>query len=230
MNVNKLSEELLFAVKMNESLEDLLILTADLSLDKLQAQLKSDNEKKAFWINIYNAYFQILRKEKKIRKPKIYKRKLLHIAGKQFSLDDVEQGILRKYKYKFSLGYLTNIFCARLIRELAVDTMDYRIHFALNCGAKSCPPIAFYTPNQLDNQLTLATNSFLKNETDIDHNKREIRITRIFQWFLGDFGGKSGINRILDKHLSIETKGYKLIYKEFSREEALANYVPPPAF
>lgn len=225
MNINKLSQELLLAVKMNEPLEDLLILIADLDLGELKNQLKNDTNKKAFWINIYNAFFQILRKNKKIKKPKIYKRKLLHIAGKQFSLDDIEHGILRKYRYKFSLGYLPNIFCARLIKEIAVNTIDYRIHFALNCGAKSCPPIAFYSPDKLDGQLDMATISFLESETNIDHNKKEIQITRIFKWFVGDFGGKSGIHRILHKHLSIKNQEYKLIFKEFSKEEALSNYV-----
>jgi hypothetical protein len=34
--------------------------------------------------------------------------------------------------------------------------MDPRIHFALVCGARSCPPIKLYTPENLEEGLTAA--------------------------------------------------------------------------
>ena len=43
---------------------------------------------------------------------------------------------------------------------LALD-LDPRIHFGLNCGAKSCPPIRVYSPTNLDSQLNRAAASFL---------------------------------------------------------------------
>ena len=38
--------------------------------------------------------------------------------------------------------------------------MDPRIHFALVCGAKSCPPIKVYTPDSLEDGLDSATMAF----------------------------------------------------------------------
>lgn len=38
--------------------------------------------------------------------------------------------------------------------------MDCRIHFALVCGAKSCPPIKVYTPATLHEGLDSATSAF----------------------------------------------------------------------
>ena len=38
--------------------------------------------------------------------------------------------------------------------------MDKRIHFALNCGAKSCPPIKVYTPEALEEGLQSAAAAF----------------------------------------------------------------------
>lgn len=38
--------------------------------------------------------------------------------------------------------------------------MDKRIHFALVCGAKSCPPIRVYTPEELDEGLDAAAAAF----------------------------------------------------------------------
>lgn len=52
---------------------------------------------------------------------------------------------LRKHRWKWSFGYLPNPFELILIRNLAVQKVDCRIHFALNCGPKSCPQIGFNT-------------------------------------------------------------------------------------
>ncbi|MCR9289644.1 DUF547 domain-containing protein [Saprospiraceae bacterium] len=224
MNVNQLSEQLLLQIKMGEPWTDFESKLANLTLETLKKELPADNHKKAFWINIYNAFFLILRKEKKLDKPEIYRKKAIQIGGNSFSLDDIEHGILRKYRWKFSIGYLPNIFTSSLIKDLAVSKIDYRIHFALNCGAKSCPPIAFYAPEKIENQLEMATLSFLESETDVLNNQKEIHITRLFLWFLGDFGGRKGVRKILKERLNIETKGMKLIFKAYDWEEDLNNY------
>lgn len=224
MSINKISEKLLLAVKTNQPHDSFLSQLVNYSLDQLQQELENDDAKKAFWINIYNALFQIFRKLDNIDKPEIYRDKLIKIAGENFSLDDVEHGILRRYRYKYSLGFLPNIFTRSLIKKLAVKKVDYRIHFALNCGAVSCPPIAFYSLEKIEPQLQTATLSFLEGETDILEGKKEIHITKLFKWFLADFGGKSGIRKILKEYLKIEPKGYSLVFKSYSWEEDLNNY------
>lgn len=224
MSANQLSEKLLLAVKKSESFDDWVLKLENLSLSSLENDLSNDDLKKAFWINIYNAFFQILRKERKVEKPEIYRGKLFTIAGEKFSLDEVEHGILRRYRWKFSLGYLPNLFAPSLIKKLAVSKVDYRIHFALNCGAVSCPPIAFYTSERIEQQLEMATGSFLEGETDIFEDKKEVHVTRLFQWFLGDFGGKSGIRKILKAQLDFDSVGFKIVFKEYSWEEELDNY------
>ena len=152
----------------------------------LSDHLTDDVDKLAFWINIYNAFYQILSKSFHLRAPKIYTEKSIIIAGLSLSLDLIEHGILRRYRYKYSLGYFPNIFTSNQIKKLAVDTIDFRIHFALNCGAKSCPPIRFYSTEDLEKQLDLATEAFLEKETHINSEKKEVRITRLFLWFHKD--------------------------------------------
>ncbi|MFT4666324.1 MAG: hypothetical protein ACI8YQ_000116 [Polaribacter sp.] len=223
-NSNKLSEDLLLAVKMQKSTKELVLQLKELPITQLQTDLNNDDRKKAFWINCYNAFFQILRKGKGMDKPGIYRDKVTTIAGRNWSLDEMEHGILRRYRYKLSLGYLPNIFTPALLKKMAVEKIDYRIHFALNCGAKSCPPIAFYNVDRIEQQLEMATLSFLEGETDIFSDKKEIHVSRLFQWFAGDFGGKSGTRQILQEKLKLETKGQKIIYKEYSWEEELDNY------
>ena len=224
MTSNQLSEKLLLAVKMEQPTKALVEELASFSMNQLQNELTTDSLKKAFWINIYNAYFQILRKELKAEKPKIYRDKLFTIAGNKMSLDDVEHGVLRRFKYKYSLGFVTNFFTKRLIKKLAVNKLDYRIHFALNCGAKSCPPIAFYNSDRIEQQLEMASISFLEGETTVKDEQKEIHISRLFQWFLADFGGKLGIRNILKDKINIDQPNYKLVFTEYSWDEALDNY------
>lgn len=67
---------------------------------------------------------------------------------------------------------------------------DPRVHFALNCGAASCPPIRTYEPEALDRQLELATSSFLSSDqaVRIDVRHRTLYLSALFQWYRGDFG------------------------------------------
>lgn len=223
MTINKLSEALLLAVKSQKLHQDLVAQIANLEMADLQNELQDDNHKKAFWINIYNAFFQILSRQK-IDKPAIYREKLINVAGENFSLDDVEHGILRRYRIKLSLGYLPNVLASSLVKNLAVSAIDYRIHFALNCGAVSCPPIAFYSAEKLDSQLEMATLSFLENETKINQENKEIYITQLFKWYHADFGGNTGIRQILAEKLGLETEGFAFKYSPYSWTEQLDNY------
>jgi len=211
---------------MRQSTEGAVAELAALPFALLVEELQSDSQKLAFWINCYNAYYQILRTETDARKPGIFRDELISVAGIRWSLDDLEHGILRRFRYKYSLGYLPNLFVKRRIKQLAVEVLDWRIHFALNCGAKSCPPIAFYTPAELHTQLDLATLSFLHGHTEVVEETRQIRITSLFKWFLGDFGGPAGVRRILEERLDLHTEGYELVYEAYSWDEDLANFAP----
>jgi len=223
--LNTLSEQLLLDVKMEKYTPALRRQLEELEPQVLQQGLINDNQKKAFWINIYNAYYQILRIVEKVNKPEIYKEKLFTIAGISLSLDDVEHGILRRYRYKYSLGFLPSLWVSSFVRQNAVDKLDYRIHFALNCGAKSCPPIAFYNADKIDAQLDMATQSFLESESEFDDDERVVTTTTLFKWFYADFGGKSGIKKIFAKQLNRDISNYKIKYRAYSWEDDLANFV-----
>ncbi|MBK8501491.1 MAG: DUF547 domain-containing protein [Saprospiraceae bacterium] len=224
MYLNTLSQKILRQVKLEEPTEVLIEELKNTSLDHLY-DMSTDDQKKAFWINCYNAFFQILRKEYNLTKPTIYRHRQINIADNKFSLDDIEHGILRRNKIKWSLGYFYNPFTTQLLKKLTVAKLDYRIHFALNCGAKSCPPIAFYQPELLEKQLEMATVSFLESETEVNIDKKEIQISRLFQWFKGDFGGTHGIKTILRNHLNISTDGMKLVFAKYNWAEELENFV-----
>ena len=79
------------------------------------------------------------------------------IGGQVFTLNDIENGILRGNKPSMATLYLTPFGKNDLRLEHALTEVEPRIHFALNCGAKSCPPIKTFTASDVDNELKLAT-------------------------------------------------------------------------
>lgn len=196
----KLSQELLYAVKTGEPADAVQASLANISPEELQNQLSSDAERKSFWLNIYNAFTQLQLKKDSgsyLSRSRFFKNKFILIAGKNISLDLIEHGILRRSKAKFSLGYFNKLFKSRFEKKFRVEKLDYRVHFALNCGAKSCPPIAFYKPEQIDKQLDLATKVYLKNEVLFNGKDLTVEVPAILSWFRADFGGKKGITRLL---------------------------------
>lgn len=187
------SQQLLLRAKTHESTESLEEVIKKISKETLKQQLKDHNYKKAFWINIYNAHTQIIlskNSEKYKKRNSFFSAGQIPIAGERLSLDNVEHGLLRRSKIKWSLGYLNKWFPTVFEKEQRVETVDYRIHFTLNCGAKSCPPIAFYKPKQLDMQLDMATKACLLSEAEYNRSENTVKLPAVMGWFIGDFGGK----------------------------------------
>lgn len=216
-----LSEKLLNEIKEARSTDSIVKALRGYSLEDLKQDLPNDDARKTFWINLYNSYYQLLANQKT---SEIFTSKAIHFADIDLSLDDVEHGILRRYRWKYSFGYLPQFLPSPSVKSLAVNTIDYRIHFALNCGAVSCPPIANYNLDAIDRQLDFATKKFLSLETTIDKETKTIRTTRIMSWFQGDFGGKSGIQKILGDILSEDLSDYTIIFNEYDWTEKLMNF------
>jgi hypothetical protein len=220
-----ISGKLLYEIKTDAATEHSEKELSGLTPQRLIKGLNHNDAIKAFWMNIYNACYQLLAETKKLRYPAIYTRKLILIAGVHFSLDDIEHGILRKFRWKYSKGYFPAFFPREIIKQPAVSKIDFRIHFALNCGAKGCPPISFYTYEQLNRQLEIATKSFLLSDTEVDEVKKEVHVTKLMDWFKGDFGGTEGIREILYQYLKISAQEYTLKYKPYNWNELLKNFI-----
>ena len=69
-----------------------------------------------------------------------------------------------------------------------VDKVDPRIHFALNCGASSCPPIAVYDAESLAQDLETATEGFLEQSVTLNAETKSVNLSQLFQWYRVDFG------------------------------------------
>lgn len=225
-NYVSVSQQLLYAVRTGDSCDAFIKLLEDADEKILREQLQSEAAKKAFWLNVYNAFVQKLlseNSEKYKNRHAFFSDKQILIAHHKLSLDDIEHGMLRRSKIKWSLGYLNKPFAGKFEKAFRVDTLDNRIHFALNCGAKSCPPIAYYDPAKIDMQLRLATANYLKNETEYDTTVNIIYLPKIMDWFRGDFGGKKGMKKMLNEYGVIKND-VTIRFKKYDWTLFLNNY------
>lgn len=223
-SILKLSGELLYKVKIKADSKAEEKALSGFTYTQLLEGLNNDAAKKTFWVNMYNAWYQILAIRLNMNRPKIFTERLISVAGLSLSLDDIEHGILRKYRWKWSMGYLPQFMPLKTIKSLAVDSIDYRIHFALNCGAKSCPPIAFYRYDKIDQQLDMAAIAFIKSESEIDEEKKVVTTSKILSWFKGDFGGTAGIKALMKKVYLRDFTGFTIKFSEYNWDTDLRNF------
>jgi len=222
-----LSYDLLRAVKLGEPTADLERALRDLDAGVLDAATAEDSAALAFWINVYNAVTQLelSRQPERYDKHRFFRRRVVAVAGRQLRLDDVEHGILRRGYHRWGLGYVPWPARSAFVRRMQPGERDPRIHFALNCGAASCPPIAAYTADGLDEELDLAAASYLGSEVEYDPATDTVTVPRMLLWFRGDFGGKSGILDCLRAFDCIPGDASpSLAYREYDWELDLGNY------
>ncbi len=180
--------------------------------------LKSRDERLAFWINIYNTAVIHgvieLDIEKSVKEtPRFFYRIAYEIGGHLFSLSDIEHGMLRGNR-RAPYGLRRPIRKQDQRLHFTVDPMDPRVHFALGCGARSCPPVGFYEPDRIAFQMQLVAESFINSpNVEISPKKMTISLSRIFKWYRGDFGGHK--NALLETILNFLDEGDK---KDFLRE------------
>ena len=144
-------------------------------LEKASPDTLSRDEKFAFYINAYNAWTikLILTGYPGVASIKDlggffsspWKKKIARINGKVITLDDIEHSILRP------------------------TFQDPRVHFAVNCASKSCPPLRpeAYVGSRLDSQLNDATEKFINDPKNNDLKGNDLYVSRIFKWFGEDF-------------------------------------------
>ncbi len=144
-----------------------------------------ENARLAFWINAYNAYtLKVISDSYPIKSiselhfggliigtllgKTIWHKPLATINGEALSLNNIEHDIIRK------------------------NFKEPRIHFALVCAAKSCPPLRSeaFTGERLHEQLEDQGRTFFsqKNKNHFDEEKKVAHLSKIMDWYADDFG------------------------------------------
>jgi Protein of unknown function, DUF547 len=147
-------------------------------------------EARAFWINLYNALTLQTMMRNKIQHSVLEFPGFFDCCAYQvfvdlreftLTLNEIEHGILRGNRaVLFSAPFAPND-----PRQILILPLEPRIHFALNCGAISCPPIRAYQAENLESQLELATRSYLQS-VRLEHGV--VILPRLLQWYAKDFG------------------------------------------
>ena len=224
----ELSYTFLEKLQANQNADQIADAYANLDLDSLAYYIDTENKKKTFWINTYNAFVQhILTKDPALFDDRgaFFGAKQVNIAGIKMSFDDIEHGIIRSSRWKLSLGYLRDPFVPKFIKMLRTKKPDGRVHFALNCGAKSCPPIAIFHENKIQTELDKISKQYLTITTKIDG--KNITVTPLMSWFRADFGGKKGAKKNFLIKYGIVDAGMKkinLIFGAYDWTLSLGNY------
>lgn len=133
----------------------------------------SSEEELAYWINLYNAAtVKLILKNYPLKSitnlhgGKPWDVKWVKSGDKTYSLNNIENDIIRP---RFN---------------------EPRIHFAVNCAAVSCPPLAnqAFTAKNLESLMNKQTKAFINNASYNTLSKNDITISKIFDWYGEDFG------------------------------------------
>ncbi len=179
-------------VARSEAFAEYVQLTQRLRAFDLQS-LTTQEERKAFWINLYNALvihaviaYRPARSIRAVRA--VFDRAAYVVDGLRFSANDIEHGILRA-NAGHPVFFREQFAPDDPRRPFVLESLDARLHFALNCAARSCPPIRFYDAKLLNAQLDVAARSFVNGGgVVIEKATRTIYLSRIFSWYARDFG------------------------------------------
>lgn len=148
----------------------------------------TSNQKKAYWINVYNAFtvrlivkhYPITSIKKVVKAGKPWNLKIMKI-GEIDDLDGVEHKVLRK------MG-------------------DPRIHFGINCASYSCPKLLnkAFTADNVDEELEKLAEEFVNDETKNKITANKCELSEIFNWFKDDFTKKGSLIDWLNKYSKVK--------------------------
>lgn len=209
LGVVEAARDYLLAVRRGEDTTRHRDRLADLEVESVVALPDERETALAFWLNLYNAAAQdVLTADPECyaSRWRFFRKNVVTIGGESLSLDDVEHGVLRASRSKYGFGYLPRLASSRFERRIGLETVDPRIHFALNCGAESCPAIRTYDPTTIDEQLATATAAYLDRTAEYDADDGVVRVPRVCLWFYRDFGRKPGVLRLLRQHGILPTE------------------------
>jgi hypothetical protein len=172
-------------------------------------RLETDGQRLAFWINLYNLLIidAVLAYEVKesvtegwIGILRFFRKVAYNVGGYRFSCEEIEQGLLRSNRGN---PYLPGSqFGAEDLRcGYLVQPFEPLIHFGLNCASRSCPALRVFNADDVHAQLADAVREFLVRDVEVDPTGHGIRISMIFRWFGGDFGGKRALPAFIEAHL-----------------------------
>ncbi|MBG0808040.1 DUF547 domain-containing protein [Methylosinus sp. H3A] len=114
-----------------------------------------------------------------------WRAKVVTLNGVEFSLDDIEHGVLRAL-FK-----------------------DPRVHYSVNCASVGCPNLQSraFVGVMLDAQLDASARAYVNHTRAVTITQGKLVVSSIYEWFKADFGGNDqGVLAHLRKYAAPELK------------------------
>ena len=112
-----------------------------------------------------------------------FHRKSITISGRKMSLQHLEQQIIRP------------------------TFNEPRIHFALNCASRSCPPLhpRPFQAQSLDSTLSELTRVFINtNPHALSLSGKNLQLSKIFDWYQKDFGSRQNLIPFINRYRKVQ--------------------------
>ncbi|XP_073286665.1 uncharacterized protein [Primulina huaijiensis] len=167
-------------------------------LQKVDLRFSSDQQKLAFWINMYNAcvmhgFLQygvasVSGREKLLT---LINKASLNISGNTFSAQEIEHYILRKSADSLVqeiIGKDERNNKMMEIQELyGVEETDPNVTFALCCGTRSSPAVKIYTAEGVTAELERSKQEYLQAAIVVTTSTKKIAIPELLLRNMHDF-------------------------------------------
>lgn len=188
----------------------------------------SSDGRRAFWLNVYNALDRHAIVHASLRgnlvtKLGLFSRYRYQIGAQSFSLDEIEHGLLRANRRP-----PTSLFRALSPSDprlaLAPTTADVRVHFALNCGARSCPPVRPFDEASVDAALERATRDYFESECSVDRARDALVLPFLLRLYRADFGDDRAMMDFAARHGSEEIRSWISLHSDREARVRFARY------
>ncbi len=174
------------------------------SIESASVASLSGDEQLAFWINAYNALvIKNVLDNPGMKRPTdvkgFFDGKKFKVAGSSLTLNEIENKMIRE---KFN---------------------EPLIHFGLVCAARSCPPLLpqAYSGATVRSQLASNASAYLASPYNrFDAAGNTLSLSKIFEWYKGDFGDERGVRKFAKKNGTAQMKSSinadtKVTYMEY---------------
>lgn len=148
------------------------------------------NQKKAYWMNAYNAYtIKLILINYPVKSIKDiggfvdpWKLQFFEIGGVKMDLNHIEHKVLR------------------------VEFNDPRIHVGINCASYSCPRLSniAFTEENVEAELEKLMKEFVNDPTKNKISATKYELSEIFNWFEKDFTKKGTLVDYLNKYAAVK--------------------------
>jgi len=204
-------------------------------LHKLDPDTIPASDRKAFFINVYNAFILHAlmvcgRPTNLMLREQFFKLTKIVIGRWKLSLDNIYHGILRGALFRESVEnpsakylehqaeaydwlntfrlFTSGTYHNTVIDNLRLEKFDPRIHFALYCGNLSSPKLAVFSSENIEEELENATKDFISHFTYINTTARVLYLHKVFQWYASDFAeNERGVIDYVSTYLDVDQKG-----------------------